>query len=61
MIRSKSKTSSYTQYFWVKPWKKIGGMMTAWPYLCMKCGKMGIYLEPRDLETIKEEYEKVRY
>ena len=61
MVRSRNRQNGYAQYFWVKPWKKIGGLIGVWPYLCMKCGRVGLYADEKGFAEVKEDYERERY
>ena len=49
MVRSRSSNSGYTFYFWKKPWKlKLFdfGVERVYPWACMTCGVVLLYLDP---------------
>ncbi len=62
MLRGRTKQEGYARYFWKEPWRKglskLGGGVNPYPWLCLSCGAVIPYVEGRDLERIKREYER---
>ena len=49
------------EYFWAKPWAtKLVEVVNfkVFPWACMKCGRVFFYLEEKDSEQLKAEYDK---
>lgn len=61
LVRSRTYTHGYTGYFWKKPWK-IGfwawGAEKVYPWACMGCGVVLLYLER--LPSVAEEFKTAR-
>ncbi|MDD2890155.1 MAG: hypothetical protein PHE49_05890 [bacterium] len=59
LVKSKTNTCGYTTYFWAKPWGKFIGTTNEpiFPWLCMKCGRVFLYIDEKQLNTVKQEYE----
>ncbi|ADC66040.1 conserved hypothetical protein [Ferroglobus placidus DSM 10642] len=61
MIKGKSKNSGHAKYFWKKPWSGIlGGVVLAYPRLCINCGALIPYVDSKNLEKLKIEFEHKR-
>ncbi len=62
MLKGGTKQEGYARYFWKEPWRKgllkLGGGVSPYPWLCLSCGAVIPYVEDKDLERIKREYEK---
>jgi hypothetical protein len=61
MVRSKHYRISEAGYFWTRPWKTMPSVVWITPYLCMRCGKVDLYVDPGDLAGVQKEYDKVKY
>ncbi|MDD5528538.1 MAG: hypothetical protein PHX21_00745 [bacterium] len=59
LVKSNSPTNGYTTYFWAKPWSKFIGVNNEpiFPWLCMKCSRVFFYMDDKQFNTIKQEYE----
>jgi len=61
LVKSGSYRSGYSHYFWSKPkpWSKfIENEISVYPWACMNCGRVFFYLNEKEYEKIKQEYEK---
>jgi DNA-directed RNA polymerase subunit RPC12/RpoP len=69
LIKSRSHHVGYTSYFWQKPWGKglldklSSSMKTSkvFPWACMECGRVFLYMDEGDHENVKKEYEREKY
>ncbi|WP_237705106.1 hypothetical protein [Thermococcus zilligii] len=65
MVKGKNYQSGYTRYFWEPPWKHgikaaLKGPTHAYPWLCLNCGVVLLYVGEAELQRIREEYERAR-
>ncbi len=63
LVRSRGHSAGYAMYFWTKPWDKtfikgLTGNSKVYPWLCMNCGRVFLYVDEKEQESIKREYEK---
>ena len=65
LVKSKAYAYGKTTYFWEKPWGKPwfkfagrGGNLNLFPWACMGCGREFFYLEDKEFEVVKMEYQK---
>ncbi|WP_456328186.1 hypothetical protein [Archaeoglobus sp.] len=62
MVKGKSKTRGHALYFWKKPWSGIlGGVVLAYPWLCLDCGALIPFVERDELTKIRDEFERNRF
>ncbi|WCN31165.1 hypothetical protein POG21_04390 [Thermococcus kodakarensis] len=65
MVKGKNYQAGYARYFWEAPWKHglrdaIKGPTHAYPWLCLDCGAVIPYVDEKELQKIREEYERVK-
>lgn len=67
LVRSETHKdeSGYTKYFWRKPFGKVRFTTIkfnskVYPWACMNCGRVFFYLDEKELEEVKREYEVER-
>ena len=61
LVKSKSHSYGHTIYFWQKPWAKFMELRTSYkvfPWACMGCGRVFFYLDDKEFEAVKMEYQK---
>lgn len=61
LVKSKRHDMGEAKYFWAKPWSTKLMEITnlrVFPWACMNCGRVFLYLDEKEYEKVKQEYER---